>query len=1376
MNASPPIPSRALKAYAVAAKGLLWVLAAAWLALALAWGALHGWIVPRIGELRPVLEKEAGRVMGVPIRIGSIAARSEGLVPSFELRDVVLLDAQGRPALRLPRVLAALSPRSLWNLGFEQLYIDQPELDIRRTADGKFQVAGLDMSRSGENDGRAADWFFQQGEFVIRGGTVRWTDEMRQAPPLALANVDFVVRNHARRHLLRLDATPPAEWGDRFMIEGQFRQPLLSGRDGHWQEWIGQLYADFARVDLSQLRRYADLGFSIGTGRGAVRAWADVHKGQLAGGTADVVLADVEATLGAKLEPLALTTLSGRLGGKRLAEGFEFETQGLQFETREGQRWPGGNVKLAWTAAHGQVPAQGELRADKLDLGALSSIATRLPLSSATHAALTAYAPQGLVESLQAKWQGPVEALKSYEARGRASRLQVAARAGEARADGHPAVGIPGLRGASIDFDLTQGGGKARLSIAEGALEFPGVFDEPVLPLTSLSADLQWQVQGPQISLGVSNLKFANADTQGEGRASWRTADPEKSPGRSRFPGVLDLQASLARADGTRVWRYLPLGVPKSARDYVQHSVQKGVATEAKARVRGDLSRFPWEGGKDGEFLVTAKVSDVTFAFVPAAINKTPLPWPALGQLSGELVFQGNGMQVKNAAGHVASLPKLQIKADAQIPDFRATVVGVKGQVQGPLADSLTVVNTSPIAGMMNQALAKSRGNGNADVQLQMQLPVAHVEQSQVLGTVTLPGNDLQITPESPQLARARGAVIFSDKGFRLAGAQARALGGDVRLEGGSRANGNVNEPLVTIRAQGVATAEGLRQARELGFVSRLARDMSGSAAYSLTLGVRRGTAEIALASNLQGMAVSLPAPLAKTADTSLPLRYEISATREALTAPEGSPLRQQDQLVVELGRIAAVHYIRDGSGAEPKPLRGSIAVGLAPGETAVLPEQGVMANLNLGSFNVDAWEDVLARAAGEEGGSGAVVRTANGGPSYLPTSMAVRARELSVDGHKLHNVVVGGSRDGLNWRANVDAEEFNGYVEYRQPAGQGAGRVYARLARLKIGASNQVEVESLLDEQVSSIPALDVVVDEFELKGKKLGRLEIDAINRGAGMVARDGGIREWRLNKLSLTTPEAVFSATGNWASIGAQPAAPGGPRQTARAGERRRTAMKFQLDIADSGGLLARFGMKDIIRGGRGRLEGTLGWIGSPISLDYPTLTGAFHVNVERGQFLKADPGLAKLLGVLSLQSLPRRLALDFRDVFSEGFPFDFVRGDVNIEQGIASTNNLQMKGVNAAVLMDGRADIAHETQDLKVVVVPEINAGTASLVATVINPAIGLGSFLAQLFLRQPLIRAATQEFHIDGTWSDPRVTKVARSPTNTTGGSPETAGR
>jgi uncharacterized protein YhdP len=208
-----------------------------------------------------------------------------------------------------------------------------------------------------------------------------------------------------------------------------------------------------------------------------------------------------------------------------------------------------------------------------------------------------------------------------------------------------------------------------------------------------------------------------------------------------------------------------------------------------------------------------------------------------------------------------------------------------------------------------------------------------------------------------------------------------------------------------------------------------------------------------------------------------------------------------------------------------------------------------------------------------------------------------------------------------------------------------------------------------------------------------------------------------------------------------------------------------------VTDGGALLKRFGMDGVVRQTSGKMEGQVAWLGSPLRLDYPSLNGAFAVNMAAGQFLKADPGIAKLFGVLSLQSLPRRLTLDFRDVFSDGFAFDFVRGDVLVSQGIAHTNNLQMKGVNAAVLMEGQADLARETQDLKVVVVPEINAGTASLIATVINPAVGLGTFLAQLFLRRPLTESNTQEFHINGNWADPQVTRVHKQTADKKEGKP-----
>ena len=58
----------------------------------------------------------------------------------------------------------------------------------------------------------------------------------------------------------------------------------------------------------------------------------------------------------------------------------------------------------------------------------------------------------------------------------------------------------------------------------------------------------------------------------------------------------------------------------------------------------------------------------------------------------------------------------------------------------------------------------------------------------------------------------------------------------------------------------------------------------------------------------------------------------------------------------------------------------------------------------------------------------------------------------------------------------------------------------------------------------------------------------------------------------------------------------------------------------------------------------------------------------------------------------------------------------------------------------------------------VIVPEINAGTASLVYSAINPLVGLTTFLAQYVLRKPLMKSNTQELHVQGTWKDPKVTK------------------
>ncbi|RFO96565.1 TIGR02099 family protein [Rhodoferax lacus] len=1342
-------PSRWLSAFACASRWLLWILAAAWITSGLLWGGLHFLIVPRIGEFRPWLEQQASQRMGIGVRIGDIVATSNGLIPSVELRDVRLLDADGREALRLPSVLAALSVRSAVGLGFEQLYVAAPELDVRRSADGRIWIAGFVLPEATTDGSAAADWVFAQTELVVRGGRVRWSDELRGLPTLELADVDVLIRNRGRNHSLRVDADPPTGWGTRLSLQGKFLQPLFSRRHGDWRNWSGQLYAEASQVDLEQLRNYVDLGLDLRQGAGSLRAWVDVDHAVLLGATADVALQKVTVKLAPALEPLDLERVSGRLGVQLLDGGRTFSTQALAFDTRDGLHWPGGNVQLSLFEANAQQDAHGTLVADRLDLAAIREIASRLPLNAAVHEGFQRLAPQGLVEKIKLDWQGNIGSPARFGATGRVTQLVLAA---QPRVN----LGIPGLRGATVDFDMNQSGGRATLALQDGSIEFPGVFEKPVVAFDSLTGDVQWKLDGTHISVETGKLRFANPDAQGEAQIKWQTAPvPNGGSLELRFPGVLDLSGTLGRANLAALPRYLPLDMDKEARDYLAQALVAGEGSNARFRVKGDLARFPFSTPKQGEFQIAGAIRNASYAYAPPLVmpEGSP-PWPLLTQVSGDLLLDHDSLQIKAAKGLLATGTGLQFgKTEVAISKlYDAPLVSVTAEARGPLTEALAFVNASPVGGWIGNALARTTVSGSADYKVRLSIPVQHADKSTVQGSIALGGNDFQFAPAVPRVSRAKGVIAFTEGGFSLAGVQARALGGDVRVEGAMNFG---NTPLArntpgALRMNGVATAEGLRLATELGPAARLAQFSSGSTPYSATLAIKSGVPELLVSSTLNGLALSLPPPFAKAAEANLPLRLETTLVRGTQTGAG----RLQDQLQVDLGRLASLVYVRDIAGAEPRVLRGSIALGLGVNESAPLPAEGVVANVNLPQLDVDAWSAVVTRLAAAAPGSGNAVPDA-ATLSYLPNSMALRARELTVGGRQFNQVVLGGAREGPVWRGNVDATELNGYVEYRQSSGSTPGRVYARLTHLVIGQAAQQEVEALLDQQPATVPALDVVVEDMELRGKKLGRVDIQAVNLGGPV--REGA-REWRLNRFNISTPDATFTATGNWAQVNAQ-----APAASAGSGARRRTALNFTLDVADTGDLLKRLGTPGVIAKGKGVVAGQVSWLGSPFSPDYASMGGGFNVNMESGQFLKADPGIAKLLGVLSLQSLPRRLVLDFRDVFSDGFAFDFVRGDVTIERGLARTNNLQMKGVNAAVLMEGQADIAKETQNLKVVVIPEINVASASLIYSAINPLIGLTTFLANVILRKPLIEANTQEFLIDGTWVDPHVTKVERKP-------------
>lgn len=210
-----------------------------------------------------------------------------------------------------------------------------------------------------------------------------------------------------------------------------------------------------------------------------------------------------------------------------------------------------------------------------------------------------------------------------------------------------------------------------------------------------------------------------------------------------------------------------------------------------------------------------------------------------------------------------------------------------------------------------------------------------------------------------------------------------------------------------------------------------------------------------------------------------------------------------------------------------------------------------------------------------------------------------------------------------------------------------------------------------------------------------------------------------------------------------------------------------MNFNWQISDIGKTFKRLNLGDTIKGGTAQLNGQLRWAGSPHEFDIPNLAGNVQVEANKGQILKIEPGVGRLFSVLSLQNLPRRLTLDFKDLFSSGFVFDKISADISVNRGIMRSDNFKMEGPTAGVEIKGETDLDKETQHLFVKVKPYIT-DTLSLAAFAGGPAVGAAAYIAQKVLKNPLDKIAESEYEIVGTWSNPEELENKNNPNQPNG--------
>ncbi|HLQ03053.1 MAG TPA: YhdP family protein [Burkholderiales bacterium] len=1232
-----------------------WGLFVVYLLFAAAVVCLRYWVLPKVGEYRSDIEQYASKSLGQRITIGAIEAGWRGLRPDLLLADVTIYDHDGRAALTLPGVEATVSWISalIGSPRFYSLVFDRPRLEIRRDAAGKFYVAGIELHPARREDAGIAQWVLSQREIGIRDASVSWSDELRGAPLLELPALDFVLRNGLLGHRFALRAKPPPELASALDVRGELRGSDL----GDLLAWTGQVYAELEYTDLVAWRRWVDYPLEIRSGIGGVRLWLSIDANGLAEATADVALSQVVTRVAKGLPLLELDYLQGRLGAKQSTTDNAFEVSGrrIALKTGAGVVLPPADFRVRWQAGDGRQ--NGELEVNTLELAPLAKLTEYLPFPRQARARLAATEPRGSLSTLKVAWTGEAENPQHYSVRGVFSKL--AARANE---------GIPGFAGLTGRLEASETGGSAVLGSQQVAIELPGIVAESPVRLDRLSAQISWKLSPGELYLGFNNLSFANRDVAGTLFGSFSA--------RQGSPGVIDLTGIFSRADGRAVYRYIPW-LPERVVEYLKASIQGGQSNDVRLRLKGDLAKFPFEGGI---FQIVAKVTDADFRYAEG--------WPRASGISGDLIFEGRSMRV--AASRAAVLGVKASSVSADIPDlFHGNLqLGIEIRAEDQTDDFLRFIAQSPVTRALDGITESIRATGAGRLALQLDIPISNPAGFKVAGSYQIVDNEIRADSDAP-FSHVNGQIEFTESGVTARTLTAQFLGGPATISVATRADGTI-----AVNAHGTASAAQLPRS----WGEALLRQVSGAAAWQGTLtGARGQPVTLVVQSQLAGISAALPPPLGKRAFEPMQLKIE----RVIGAAPPSS-----DTIKVSLGPSVNAHIQRRREGARYVVERGVISLN----EPAVLPDrEGVFVTGSLPYVDADRWRPLLGSKDGP-------------GPSFSP-SLDLKIAALDFGGRRLNDVTLRAGTSGAMWIANVAAKELEGEITWRP---EGFGRIVARLKHFSMPEATPGRSK---EAPLRDLPALDIVADKLIVNNTDVGRLELVAVNKAL----------DWTIENLVLTGPESTIKAKGAWRNWTLQPS----------------VNVDVSLEVSDVGKYLGRMGYSQVVRGGTVNLEGNLSWAGSPQSIDVATLSGKLALDAKNGQFFKADPGAAKLLGVLSMQSL---LTLDFRELFRRGLAFDRVEGSADISSGMLTIRNFHMTGPSAEVRMSGEVDLVHETQRLDARVVPPVGLGLATG-AAILNPIAALWILIAQRVLKDPLGKVFAVEYTVTGTWAQPEVKRL-----------------
>ena len=1248
-------------------------------------------VFPRIESNRDELTRVLSQQVGAPVAIASLRTGWDGWNPRLDIEDFKVLNPDnGVATVTLPRVrlVAAWTSLVVMQLRLKVLTIDGPQLVVRRDGDGMLHFAGLTLDPNAQSHDRGiADWLLKQPRIVIHGASLTWRDERGGGSELVLEGVELLLEQRFGHHRFGLRGAPPQALAAPLDLRGD-----LSGvSTSDWQHVSGRLYARLDYADIAAWREWLPMAVPIKSGKGALRMWLDVDRGNVGNVTADVVLSDVEARLASDLPELLLSGLEGRLGWSDDGDEKKFVAQQLTFAKRNGTRFEPTDFKLIMRHPAGAAET-GAIEFTRLELLPLREIAAYLPLPVKWRDELARYSPTGTFVGGTLQWSGEPTTMQAFTGSGRFVDLGFAAQGN-----------VPGLAGASGNFDASPQGGTLTLDSRSLTLDAPRTMPAPIV-FDTLRAQLRWRRDGETTTVDVDQMAFANADVVGTARGNY--VNTGEGRGRS------DITAEISRADARVVYRYLPTALDQGVREWLRGAILDGSASDARIKVVGSMADFPFADGKSGQFQVLLKAKDVRLEYAPH--------WPIMDDVAADVRIDGARVQISAQQGRTYGISLGPTKVD--IPDVRAAapLLRVDGTAAGPSNDFLRYLASSPLDRALDHPGEGVDISGTGKLTLKMELPLGKPAGNRIDGEYLFDNGRVQVAGGAPPLEQLNGKLGFSEREVHSAALTGELVGGPARFvvattDGKVRVDGQGSINLALLR----------NHYPKLASLTRL----SGTTDWESTVTSHAGAMTWVVESTLKGAIVDFPAPVGKLATESVPLKIE-----RAMPNPE------HDLLTVNYGAVGKLVVERRLAPAGATAERALLALGSASG----LPDKrGLWIRGDVPVLNADAWLALKEQLDAAQGSD------------ELPLSGAeVAIGSLEVYGRQFRDLHIGATRAAGDWQIDLRGPELTGTARWQAAAaGRPNGRLVARLQKVVApGAVSRPPSAPVSKSDSPPVtnpwPALDISAESFTMKNHELGRLELIAQPHDS----------DWRIDSMKISNDESTLTANGWW-------------RNTLRS---QQTDLEVDLDVRDAGKYLSRMGLPDAIRGAPTRLRGKLAWAGSPQDFDYLALNGAFSVETGPGQFLKVDPGIGKLLGVLSLQAFRRRMSGDYQDLFGEGFAFDEITGDVRIQEGIMKSENLNIAGPAARVSIMGETDLARETQKLRIKVQPTLSAslsmGAAALMLAnpLIGAAIGAGSLLAQKIMKDPIEQIFSTTYVITGSWSDPQVerpgTAAASAPT------------